>query len=125
MEKIDKLQRELKKLATIEGIVGSAIIARNGLIIAEELPEGVDERRVGAMAATLVASIETLASTIGKGVPKRVEAELERSSIIVSRLGHRALLLAILAPNANLELINSKLELTIKELNELMLRGAK
>jgi predicted regulator of Ras-like GTPase activity (Roadblock/LC7/MglB family) len=123
MKKIEKLERELKKLASVENIVGTAIIARNGMVIAEELPEGIDERRVGAMAATLMASIEILASTVGKGLPKRVYIELERTSAVVFELGPRAVLLTLLAPNTDLEQTASKLELNIKELTKIILGG--
>ncbi|MEW6070628.1 MAG: roadblock/LC7 domain-containing protein [Candidatus Thermoplasmatota archaeon] len=123
MERIEKLERELKKLATVEGILGSAIIARNGMVIAEELPEGVDERRVAAMAATLMASIETLASTIGKGLPKRVHTELERSSVMVFELGPRALLLAMLSPNIDLEQVVSKLEENTERVKKILIGG--
>ncbi|MBU2564842.1 MAG: roadblock/LC7 domain-containing protein, partial [Candidatus Thermoplasmatota archaeon] len=70
--KSEKLLAELKKLANVGGIEGSAVVARNGLIIASDLPRDVDERRLGAMSATMMGAVETAAITLNKGTIKRV-----------------------------------------------------
>ena len=45
--------KELEKLELISGVLGTALINRNGLIITTRLPRDFDERKFGAMVATL------------------------------------------------------------------------
>lgn len=120
MEKSEKLLKELKKLTAQEGILGSALIARNGFVLAAELPQGVDERRIGAMAATMLAATETLAAATSKGVLKNICAELEHSNIIVLSASPKALLVALAAPAASIASVISALKAQAVKIRELL-----
>lgn len=57
--KSERLRQVLKKVTAVHGVNGAAIVARNGLLIASDIPRDVDEQRVGAMTATMMGAIET------------------------------------------------------------------
>ena len=62
--KIDNITRELNKLELVNGIIGTAIVNRNGLTIVSRLPRNIDSRKFGAMAATMFEAMETAATTL-------------------------------------------------------------
>ena len=62
--KVQNLHKELEKLEGISDIIGTALVNRNGLLIASKLPRDIDDRKFCAMAATMFGAIETAASTI-------------------------------------------------------------
>ncbi|MDO9517306.1 MAG: roadblock/LC7 domain-containing protein, partial [Methanosarcinaceae archaeon] len=66
MNKVDILQRSLHNLKNDRDVIGSAISSKNGLVMATDLPEGIDRNSFCAMAGSLFQGIQTAASAIGK-----------------------------------------------------------
>ena len=108
--KTDELLALLKSIDGIGGIKGSAIVARNGLLIASMLPRDIDERRFGAMSATMMGAIETAAATMSGGLLKRVTAELENTTVITIGAGKKAILVTSVDLNSNLGLVLIEIE---------------
>jgi predicted regulator of Ras-like GTPase activity (Roadblock/LC7/MglB family) len=50
---IGNFNKELDKLILVGGIIGVAIVNRNGLTILTNLSRNIDDRKFGAMAATM------------------------------------------------------------------------
>lgn len=118
--KSEKLLSELKKLANVGGIEGSAVVARNGLIIASDLPRDVDERRLGAMSATMMGAVETAAITLNKGTIKRVTAEIEKAILVTMGAGKKAILVVSASPDANLGMLMVEMEERVKSIMEIL-----
>ncbi|MBU2565493.1 MAG: roadblock/LC7 domain-containing protein [Candidatus Thermoplasmatota archaeon] len=118
--KSEKLLSELKKLANVGGIEGSAVVARNGLIIASDLPRDVDERRLGAMSATMMGAVETAAITLNKGQIKRVTAEIEKAILVTMGAGKKAILVVSASPDANLGMLMVEMEERVKNIMEII-----
>ncbi len=118
--KSEKLLSELKKLANVGNIEGSAVVARNGLMIASDLPRDVDERRLGAMSATMMGAVETAAITLNKGTIKRVTAEIEKAILITMGAGKKAILVVSATPNANLGMLMVEMEERVKNIREII-----
>ncbi len=118
--KSEKLLSELKKLANVGNIEGSAVVARNGLMIASDLPRDVDERRLGAMSATMMGAVETAAITLNKGTIKRVTAEIEKAILITMGAGKKAILVVSASPNANLGMLMVEMEERVKNIREII-----
>ena len=62
--KTESVNKELDKLELLNGLIGTAIVNRNGLTIISRLPRYVEERKFGAMAATMFGSMETAITTL-------------------------------------------------------------
>lgn len=118
--KSEKLLSELKKLANVGSIEGSAVVARNGLIIASDLPRDVDERRLGAMSATMMGAVETAAITLNKGQIKRVTAEIEKAILVTMGAGKKAILVVSASPDANLGMLMVEMEERVKSIMEIL-----
>lgn len=59
----------------IEGILGSIIVGKDGLVIANTMPENVDKDLVGALTSSLFTNIDTQIKKLKKGNLKRVTVE--------------------------------------------------
>jgi len=109
--KIEKLQRYLHGIQNMGGVEGSAVVARNGLIIASSFPKNIDERRFAAMSAAMMGTIETAASLLKNGGVKKIFAETEYATIVATGAGPKALLVVSASKDSNMGM----LLLTIEE----------
>ncbi len=61
---IDRILADLNKT---EGVKGSMVVGKDGLVIASQLPSGLDSELIGAMASAAYGSAERTASEINQG----------------------------------------------------------
>jgi predicted regulator of Ras-like GTPase activity (Roadblock/LC7/MglB family) len=118
---IENLNKELKDLEIRSGIIGSAIVKRNGLLITSSLPMDIDHRKVGAMAATMFEAIEAATSALGSDTHvSNLTIELEAFQLIIFKVGIDIILAALLDLNVNLGLILIEIEETIRIINNII-----
>jgi predicted regulator of Ras-like GTPase activity (Roadblock/LC7/MglB family) len=91
--------------ASSPGVMGSAVVSVDGFIIASELPGSVEERRVAAMAAAMLALGEQTSREFDHGGLERVFVEGTGGYTIIRRAGGQAVLAAIAQKDAKLGLI--------------------
>ena len=91
--------------AAAPGVMGSAVVSADGFAVASELPGSVEERRVSAMAAAMLALGEQTASEFEQGGLERVFVEGADGYTIVTSAGSDAVLAAIASKDAKLGLI--------------------
>lgn len=119
--KIQSLNKELKDLETRSGITGSAIVNRNGLLITSRLPRDIDQRKIGAIAATMFGAIET-ASTAFKNNEKvyNLTIELDEYQLIILNASDDIIFASLIDLNVNLGLILIELEETLKKIRNIV-----
>lgn len=104
--RIETVQRILEDLKNSSADVeASALISTDGLMIASALPNGMDEDRVGAMSAALLALGERAARELARGSLERVLLQGERGYVIMSSSGPEAVLTVLARQNAKLGLL--------------------
>jgi predicted regulator of Ras-like GTPase activity (Roadblock/LC7/MglB family) len=108
--------KELEKLEVVSGLIGSALINRNGLIITSRLPRDFDERKFGALVATLFGSMEAASATINNKV-LNITVEFEEFQLIVFILNEEIILATLLENNIDLGLVLIEIEEFIKTIN--------
>ena len=118
--KIQYLNRELEKLEEISDIVGTAIVNRNGLLIASKLPRDIEDRKFCAMAATMFGAIETAASTLGSNSVTNLTVEFNDFQLIIMAADEQTILVSLLNLNANLGLLLIEIEEIIKNLKNVL-----
>ena len=91
--------------AAAPGVLGSAVVSVDGFAIASELPGSVEERRVSAMSAAMLALGEQTANEFEHGGLERVFVEGAEGYTIVTSAGPDAVLAAIAGKDAKLGLI--------------------
>lgn len=101
-------------------IEASALISTDGLMIASALPHGMDEDRIGAMSAALLALGERTARELARGALGRVLIQGERGYVIMSAAGPEAVLTVLAKPNAKLGLIFLDIKRATETLSQLI-----
>ena len=111
--KIDGIIRELDKLGLMNEIMGTAIVNRNGLILISRLPRHIDNRKFGAMAATMFEAMETAVTTLKDNVVN-LTVEFDEKQLIVYALNKELIFITLLELNIDLGMILIEVEELIK-----------
>jgi hypothetical protein len=105
-----ELKPALRSLRQSCGAMASAVISRDGLVIAADLPEGVSMETFAIMCATLLGAASTANSELKVGTPKHVVVESEDAKVVVVGAGRRALIVAVVGRKADAALVLKKLD---------------
>jgi len=95
------LERILKGLKEDTKIQGSAVVTRDGLLIASDIPEGVHEETFAIMSATMLGAGVTANSELKRNVPERIIVEGSDGKIIITGAGPNMLLVVVTPHNDN------------------------
>ncbi len=106
--------------ASTPGVIGAGVISVDGFAIASELPQSVEERRVAAMAAALLALGEQTTSEFEQGRLARVFVEGEDGYTIIMSAGAEAVLSAVARKDAKLGLVFLQMERTAEGVRKAM-----
>ena len=99
-----ELKSALRSLRQKWGAVASAVISRDGLIIAADVPEGVSRESFGIMCATLLGAASTAHSELRIGTPVHVIVDSDDAKMIVTGAGRKALLVAVIGKKSDIGL---------------------
>lgn len=110
---------ELETLGQLEGLLGSAIVNRNGILLAAWLPRSVDDRKFGAMSAFLFGASETAARELNSCMINFM-VEYERSQVLILEIDETYLIVCLLELDANLGLILIEIEESITNIKKLI-----
>ena len=117
--KIEKISRELDKLELVAGIVGSAFVNRNGLTIISRLPRQIEERKFGAMAATMFGAMETATTTLESKL-LNLTVEFDDLQLIILGGSNNIIVVALIELNIDLGLIFIEIEESINNVKEII-----
>jgi len=117
--KINAINKELDKLELVNGIIGTAIVNRNGLTIISRLPRDIDDRKFGAMAATMFEAMET-ATTVLKDKVLNLTVEFDDYQLIVYALDTEAILVSLLEVKIDLGIALIEIEECIKTIQKVL-----
>ena len=109
----DILSKKFDKLDLIAGLIGSALINRNGLTLYSQLPRNIDERKFGAMAATLLGSMEVASSVLNDNV-SNLTVEFEEYQLVVLTVNSDIIIANLIEIDTDLGLFLIEIEEFIK-----------
>ncbi len=115
-----KLKEELERLENFSEIIGTAIVNRNGLLISSKLPRDIDERKLGALSATMYEAIETATSSLEDNKIKNLTVEYQDYQLIIMEIDINTILVGVLAQDVNLGLLFIEIEESIKNIKKLI-----
>lgn len=101
-EDLEKVLAQIKRTGSVEA---SAVVSRDGLLMASDIPPGIHGETFAAMSATMLGAAETAISELKKGVPERVIIESKEGKVLATGAGAKALLVVMTSPDAGLGLI--------------------
>jgi predicted regulator of Ras-like GTPase activity (Roadblock/LC7/MglB family) len=117
VEIVDKILADLNK---VRGVEACAVASRDGLLIRAFLQEAQSSESFAAMSAIMFGAVETAATVLGKGIPRRVIVESDRGRLIAVGAGLKALLIVLVSLDTGLGLILLELEKAAIKLKELL-----
>ena len=107
------ITKELAKLDLISGICGTAICNRNGLIITSRIPRHIDDRKFGAMAATMFEAIGTAITSFEDKVVN-LTVEYNEEQLVIFAINRELIFITLLRLNIDLGIVLIELEELIK-----------
>jgi predicted regulator of Ras-like GTPase activity (Roadblock/LC7/MglB family) len=113
--KVGNFSKELDKLLLVGGIIGIALVNRNGLTILSNLPRNFDERKFGAMAATMFGAMETAISTFSDKLVN-ITVEFNDYQLIIFGVDEEVIIVSLVDINIDLGLIFIEIEECLKNL---------
>lgn len=117
----DALKSILKDLeAATPDIEGSVVVSADGLVMASALPADIDEDRVAAMAAALLALGERTSTELDRGDMQDVFVKGERGYVVLMSAGRDAVLGALCREEAKLGMIFLDMRRAAKEVSNLV-----
>ncbi len=107
------ITKELAKLDLISGICGTAICNRNGLIITSRIPRHIDDRKFGAMAATMFEAIGTAITSFEDKVVN-LTVEYDEEQLVIFAINRELIFITLLKLNIDLGIVLIELEELVK-----------
>ncbi|MBK1674166.1 hypothetical protein CKO35_12800 [Ectothiorhodospira shaposhnikovii] len=102
----DMLNSVLGELnGTSADIEASAVISTDGLMMASQLPAGLDEDRVGAMSAAMLSLGDRTSNELARGDLEQVLIKGDKGYVLMTHAGQDAVVTVLVKSNAKLGLI--------------------
>jgi len=114
---IEEILGDLKKVG---GITASAVVTRDGLLVAADVIGEVDAETFAAMTATMTGAAETAMSEIQAGSPDRVIVEGGTAKIISVGAGPKALLVVLAISDTPLGLVLLKIGDATRKISKIL-----
>ena len=107
----------VEDLIRVDGVIGSLLVGRDGLVIASTLLEDEDAEVLGAMSAAVFGEIDTATKRIGIGV--LVDAIIDAKDGSILLLESRDVILTVVTQRmVNLGLVKMEMRRAAKRINE-------
>jgi len=103
--KKEQLETVLSNLKKVGGILSSAVISRDGLLVASDLTKTVDADTFAAMSAAMEGAAETAVSELKQGELKQIIVDADAGKLITLSAGKKAILVVLAKPEINLGLV--------------------
>lgn len=120
MEKRQELESLLAELRKVSDIEASAIVRRDGLMVASDMPNYVDGRTIAAMTASLVGTGETSVGELKLGEFGQAIIESTEGKLVAMGAGKQAVLACLVGKEANLGLVLVSMDKSSKRIGEIL-----
>lgn len=114
------IEEILRAFKTIGGVEASAVVTRDGLLVASDTSTDVDAETFAAMSASMVGSAETAIAEVKAGTTARVIVETENSKMIALGAGPKALFVVLTKRDVPLGLILLKMGDAARKISSLV-----
>ncbi len=118
--KKEKLDQVLAKFMQVGQVKAVGIVSVEGLLITSIMPPDMNQRIVGALCSTIIASAETASSQMGTGAVYEVHVKTEHGILLLKPAGEKALLFALAEVEAQFGLITLEIEIRSKQVQDIL-----
>ncbi|GAH46540.1 unnamed protein product [marine sediment metagenome] len=116
---IEKLSKELIKLETVLGIIGIVLVNRNGLTITSRVPRTINEKKMGALAATMFEAMETAIEELNEDIIN-ITVEYDEYQLVVMGATNQVILVTLIEYNIDLGITLIEVEETLNIIQDLI-----
>lgn len=123
MSKEEEIKNALEDLKNVSGVIGSAVVTSDGLLIYSDLPENVNKRALAAMAAAIVGTGMQVTKELTIGMLNQIMVEAKEGKFISISVGEEEdspILSTLVSPKANLGLVMLEMEKAAKKIRKIM-----
>lgn len=99
------VQRLRDLRGTLPDVQASAVVSSDGLIVASDLPSGVEDDNVSAMSAAMLSLGDRIAEELGRGSLDQVYIHGKEGYVVLMSAGEEAVLTVLARKEAKLGLI--------------------
>lgn len=96
----------LQSLRKEHGTLASAVVSRDGLVVAADLPPEVSQETFSIMCAAIMGAGMTATTELGKSAPSRIALRSEDVRILIYAAGRKSMLVVVLPPSGDLAAID-------------------
>ena len=98
-------QTALDRITRVPGVRGALVIdAADGLVVAEQLMDGIDGQAAAALTGSLVGRLTRTAESAGMRPPAFIHLRADSGSVLAAPGPDNLVLVAVVSPDANLGL---------------------
>lgn len=110
------MERTLAELNKTPGVIGSFVVAADGIIVASDFQSDLDDELMGALTSSIINSTEKASKKMDQGDLVSFILETDRNKLFfnVTRTGF---LVCVAAPEANIGLIRVEMRAAAERLN--------
>jgi hypothetical protein len=102
----ERLAKTLRNLIDTSGdISGVAVVSRDGLIMAADLPANIEQARVGAVSAAILSLSGRSVDQLKRGDLQQTMVQGGDGNIVITYAGSNAVLVGLTGPNVNLGMV--------------------
>lgn len=109
MDQRSRSERMVQRLRDLRGMLpdvqASAVVSTDGLVVASDLPNGVEDDRVSAMSAAMLSLGDRIAAELGRGLLDQVYIHGKEGYVVLMSAGEDAVLTVLARKEAKLGLI--------------------
>ncbi|HTY90864.1 MAG TPA: roadblock/LC7 domain-containing protein [Methanocella sp.] len=116
-EKAERLKSALSRLKG-SGIEASAVISRDGTLLAADTAPGEEHRIFAPMYAAMLGAAEEASSELRMGIPRRVVMEVGDKRLVAVGAGPKALVVALIRTGASYEEALAGIDRAIAEVRD-------
>ena len=122
--RISRSEQIVERLGTLKSVTpeleGAAVISVEGLMIASFLPEELEEDRMAAMSAAMLALGERIATDLGRGKLERVFINGDDGVVLLMSVDDKAVLTTLVSNEAKLGLVFLEMQDAVADLRNLL-----
>lgn len=105
---------------SMPAIEATALFDLDGLVIASRLQGGVDDQRIGAMAAAILTISNRSGAELERGTIQRVLVEGDNGSMVIMSVGQEIVLVALVGKQVKLGILFYECRQCILQIKEIM-----
>jgi len=92
------------------GAIATAVVSRDGSVLAADLPADVSKETFSIMCATIHGAGMTVSNQLRRGGPGRIVLESDEGCVLITEAGRRALLVIVLPADGDLQATTDRLK---------------